>query len=211
MALAKMCRSDLGIIFECLTAAARGPSFSDADLSILFGLDRCELQTILARLPRIDDSEESVRRAIGHTLLNLTAYPHGKGSEWGKWISVSPEEVEQVAGRWRALQPPIVYESFEVIGPACFAGRYYRVVGWQIRGGGRGWGCEVWSSGRWLSPNEGPAGPAIRAAAPASREELLQAGVDCSPLPANYDPLAVQREAPAAGEGCSAGPGVAPE
>src|SRR5262245_15743532 len=138
MRLAKMTTSERRIIFECLTAAARGPFFSDADLSILFGLDRSELLGIVARIPRIDDSEPSVRRAIGATLIDLLGYPHGKRAEWSSWISVSPAEVEQVANRWLALQPPIVYESFQVFGPACFGGRYYRVVGYRVRGGGQG-------------------------------------------------------------------------
>src|SRR5262249_50312772 len=170
MALAKMTASDRRIIFECLTAAARGPFFSDADLSILFGVSRCELLGIVACIPRIDDSEPSVRRAIGHALMDLPGYPHGKGNEWSTCTSVSPEEVGRVAARWRDLQPPIAYESFRVFGPACFGGRYYRVVEWQIRGGGRGWGCEVWSSGRWLALHAGPGGTAIMAAAPVSRE-----------------------------------------
>lgn len=194
MALAKMAASDRRIIFECLTAAASGPFFSDADLSILFGLDRRELLGIVARIPRIDDSEASVRRAIGHTLLNLTGYPHGKRSECSNWISVCPAEVEQMADRWRSLQPPIEYASFKVFGPACFGGRYYRVVEYQVHGGGHGWGCEVWSSGRWLSPKDGPGGRAIMAAVPTSSEELLRAGVDCSPIPSNYDPMSVECE-----------------
>jgi hypothetical protein len=192
MALTQMSASDRGVIFQCLTAAARGPFFSDVDLSILFGLDRRELLGIVSRIPRIDDTEPNVRRAIGNTLSDLLGYPHGKGDEWSNWISASPAEVEQVAARWRALQPPIVYESFEVFGPACFAGRYHRVVAWQIRGGGRGWGCEVWISGSWVSANDGPGGNAIMAAVPASPEELASAGVDCSPIPSNYDPLAVE-------------------
>ena len=99
-----------------------------------------------------------------------------------------------MANRWRALQPPIVYESFQVFGPASFGGRCYRVVGYQVRGAGRGWCCEVWSSGRWLSPNDGPGGAEIMATVPASSEELLRAGVDCSPIPSNYDPLSVECE-----------------
>src|SRR5438105_4751372 len=106
MALAKMSASDRRIIFQCLTAAARGLFFSDADLSILFGLDRRELLGIVARIPHIDDTEPNVRRVIGHTLLDLLCYPHGKRDQWGNWISASPEEVEAVADRWRALQPP---------------------------------------------------------------------------------------------------------
>ena len=194
MALAKMTAADRRIIFECLSAAASGPFFSDGELSILFGLHRHELLGIVARIPRIDDSEASVRWAIGHTLLNLIGYPHGKRREWSNWISVSPAEVEQVADRWRALQPPIEYESFQVFGPVCFGGRYFRVVGYQVRGSGRGWGCEVWSLGRWLSPKDGPGCPAIMAAVPASSDELLQAGIDCSPIPNNYDPLSVECE-----------------
>jgi hypothetical protein len=199
MALAKMAAFDRRIIFECLTAAARGPFFSDADLSILFGLDRRELLGIVARIPRIDDSEPNVRRAIGHTLLDLLGYPHGKGSEWSKWVSVSPAEVEQVADRWRALQPPVVYESFQVFGPARIGGKYYRVVGYQVRGGGSGLGGEVWNSGRWLYPNDGPGCREIMAAVPASSEELQRAGVDCSPLPSNYDPHSVESESAAGG------------
>jgi hypothetical protein len=194
MALAETTESDRRMIFECLTAAARGPFFSDAELHILFGLDRRELLGIVARIPKIDDSERSIRQAIGQSLLDLVWYPHGKGSEWSKWISVSPAEVEQVARRWRALQPPIMYESFQVFGPACFGGSYYRVVAYQVRGGGHGYCCEVWSSGRWLWPCDGPGCKEIMAEVPASSEELLQAGVDCSPIPDNHDPLEVEHE-----------------
>jgi len=211
MALSKMSASDRGIIFECLTAAARGPFFNDADLRILFGLDRGELLGIVARIPRLDDSEPNVRRAIGYTLLNLLMYPHGKNAEWGNWISVSRATVEQVDARWAALLPPIVYESFQVFGPACFGGRYYRVVEYRIRGGGRGWGCEVWSSGRWLCPRDGPGGNEIMAAVPASSEELHQAGVDCSPIPGNYNPLAVECESSVACGREDAEPRTAPD
>ncbi len=48
MALAKLSASDRRIIFQCLTDAARGPFFRDADLSILFGLGRRELLGIRA-------------------------------------------------------------------------------------------------------------------------------------------------------------------
>jgi|SRR5262245_10344975 len=211
MALAKMTASDRRILFECLTAAARGPFFSDADLCILFGIDRRELLGIVACIPHLDDSERSVRRAIGNTLNNLLRYPHGREPEWSSWISVTPAAVEQVESRWRALQPPIVYESFKVFGPACFGGRYYRVVEYQLRGGGRGWGCEVWSSGRWLCPRDGPGGNEIMAAVPASSEELHQAGVDCSPISSNYDPDAVECESWAARGSEDAEPPAAPD
>ena len=211
MGLSRMSASDRRIIFECLTAAARGPFFNDADIRILFGLDRSELLGIVARIPRLDDSEPKVRRVIGDALLNLLWYPHGKYAEWSNWISANRATVEQVDARWAALLPPVVYESFQVFGPASFGGRYYRVVGYRIRGGGRGWGCEVWSSGRWVCPHDGPGGNEIMAAIPASPEELVQAGVDCSPIPDNYDPSAVAFESSVALGGEQAERGSLPD
>ena len=146
------------------------PNSSAITSRIFFGLDRRELFGIVARIPHIDDSERDVRRAIGNTLNNLLRYPHGRGAAWSSWISVSSAAVEQVESRWRALQPPIVYESFKVFGPTCFGGRYYRVVEYRLRGGGRGWGSEVWGSGSWLCPRDGPGCNEIIAAVPASPE-----------------------------------------
>lgn len=194
MALAKMSPSDREVIFECLMAAAHGPFFSDTDMSILFGIDRSELSAIVSRIPQIDDSESNVRLAIGNSLNNLTGYPHGVGKEWNNWISVRPEEIDKLWTRWHAFLQPIVYESFDVFGPTCIGGRYYRVVSYQTRGGGQGAGCEVWNSGRWLFPSSGPGCPEIMAAVPASYEELRQAGVDCTPISSNYDPLSVECE-----------------
>jgi hypothetical protein len=64
----------------------------------------------------------------------------------------------------------------------------------------------VWSSGRWLLVSEGPGGRAIMASAPASSEQLRQAGVDCSPIPSNYDPLLVESEDSMAGSHSPSGP-----
>lgn len=194
MALSKMNESDRRIIFECLAAAARGPFFCDADISILFGLDRSELLGIVARIPRIDDAAPNVRRAIGHTLNNLLGYPHGEKDEWNKWISVSPATLEIVADRWRSLQPRIVFESVEIVGPACFDKKFYRVIKYRVRGGGSGLSSEVWSDGRWTFANDGPGVPAIMSAIPASSEQLDQAGV-CNTMPSYFDPFSIDREA----------------
>jgi hypothetical protein len=194
MSLAKMSASDRSIIFECLKAAAHGPFFNDADLRILLDVERSELHEIVARIPHLDDSDRKVRRIIGHVLLNLLGYPHQKHDEWNKWISVDHATVEQVDERWMSHLPPIVYEGFEVFGPACLEGRFFRVVHSRMQGGGEEWCCEVWSSGRWLSADHSPGCNAIMAATPATAEELLRAGVDCSPLPKEYDPCKVESE-----------------
>jgi len=192
MALARMSASDRRIIFECLNASVRGPFFSDRDLSVLFGLSRQELLEIAARFPRIDDRDRDVRRAIGHSLLDLRACAHDKTDEWDKWISVSPQTVKRVAGRWRVLLPPIEYESFEVHGPVYIAGRYYRALSYRIRGGGTGITTEVWSEGRWVCSLDGPGRTAILTAVPVCQDEVTRAGIACSPVPPNYDPLALE-------------------
>ena len=199
MSLTDLSEDERRIIFECLTAAAHGPFFTDADHRILSGLSGSELAEIVARLPDIDDAKPVVRRAVGHALTDLMYYPHRKDGEWANWISASRDEVERVGDRWLSTLPPIVYESFEVFGPACFGGRYYRVVGYKTRAHGRGWSCEVWHPGGWVAPRDGPGGPAIIEAAPASALELASAGVDCSPIPSGYDPLAVELESPEPG------------
>ena len=194
MALSKMSSSDRGIISECLKAAACGPFFTDAGLRILFGLDRGELLGIAVGIHHIEDSEPVARRAIGNALMNLLMVPHIKRDEWGDWISATPRVVGQVDARWNALVPPIVFDSFQVFGPARIGERYYRVVEYCISGGGRGFGCEVWSSGRWLASNDGPGGPAIKTMVPASAAELFRDGVDYSPIRSDYDPLSVECE-----------------
>ena len=85
-------------------------------------------------------------------------------------------------------------ESLQKVVTITIGGRYYRVVGYQTRSGGHGAGCEVWTSGRWLFPSDGPGCHEVMAAAPASPEELRRAGVDCTPISSAYDPMSVECE-----------------
>jgi hypothetical protein len=79
-------------------------------------------------------------------------------------------------------------------GPVEIGGKFYRVVSYTIRDGGHGMGSEVWKSGRWLSPRAGPGCNTILATPLAPEADLDRVGVDCSPLPSSYDPLAVDGE-----------------
>ena len=105
-------------------------------------------------------------------------------------------KVEECYWMARSLPEPapprrIQYEKLHVIGPASIDGRYYRVIEYGILGGGSGLTSQMWSGERWLPANEGPGCPRIMTAEPASRDELIKAGVDCSPLGENYDPFSV--------------------
>jgi hypothetical protein len=194
MALAKLSSADRRVLFECLTAAAKGPFFTDADLSILFGVTRDDLLRIVARIPWLDDSEPTVRRAIGGAFNNLLRYPHGNNANWRDWISVGPVNVEQIEQRWWCLQPPIEYASLEIRGPAFIDGSLYRVIAYCIRGGGHGQTTQVWKGDKWVASSEGPGCKAVEAAPRAGEQELRRAGVDISPLSPGYDPLAFSDE-----------------
>lgn len=91
-----------------------------------------------------------------------------------------------------AVASALRYENLKVIGPALIEGKYYRVIAFHLCGGGNGLTSQVWTSRRWMSLSNGLGCPRIMAAAPAAREELIRAGVDCSPLSEDYDPLAVE-------------------
>src|ERR1700733_1159103 len=117
MSLLNLSSHDRQVIFECLTAVAKGPFFTEDDLSILFGVARYELLGVVSQISHLEDSERSVRSAIGNALNNLLRYPHGREGSWNEWITASPEAVAQTEQRWRELQPALEYSALEKYGP----------------------------------------------------------------------------------------------
>lgn len=193
MALSKISPADRRIVFECLVAAAKGPFFDDDEFHTIFGLSRSELLALIARIPRLDDGEPQVSCAIGNSLNNLLRYPHRQQAHWNDWISVSLAVVEQVEERWRQTQPPLVYSSLQVHGPALIGNTFYRVIEYAT-GGGHGFVSQVWKEGRWMVAFDGPGCNAIMSTPAADPELLERAGVDRGPLPPKYDPLEVDWE-----------------
>lgn len=187
--LEKFSEFDRRIICECLSAAANGPFFDDATFRILFSADRGLFLEIVARLPHLDDGNQDVRRAIGSSLANLTAYPHRKEAFWSEWISTSPSEVARINELWHSLLPPLQYRFMRVIGPTKFEQRFYRVIEYAVVNGGYGYTTQVWSHGKWRVAEEGPGGPRIMAAIPCSIDELESAEVDTEPFGKDYDPF----------------------
>jgi len=88
-------------VFECLHAAVDGPFFPEWEFHTLFGLHRHEVARVVAALPDIDDSEESVSLAINNAMNNLLGYPHGKEAAWQHFISVPEDEVRRIFDKWR--------------------------------------------------------------------------------------------------------------
>ena len=89
------------VVFECLRAAVDGPFFPDWEFHALFGLDRRDVAAIVAALPDIDDSDESVALAIHNAMGNLLGYPHRKAAAWRQFISVPEVEAERIFDKWR--------------------------------------------------------------------------------------------------------------
>lgn len=90
---------DVSVVRECLTATVEGPFFPDWEFSLLFGLGREEVARVRERwpdkkCPKLQDV--AVTNALNHLLF----YPHRKWQVWGDFVSVEPEEVGNVLGRW---------------------------------------------------------------------------------------------------------------
>ena len=101
MSLQALNNDEKQVVFECLRAAVDGPFFPDWEFHALFGLDRSEVAAIVAALPAIDDSDESVSLAIHNAMGNLLGYPHGKAAAWRQFISVPDVEVERIFDKWK--------------------------------------------------------------------------------------------------------------
>jgi hypothetical protein len=101
MSLQTLTEDDRRVVFECLRASVDGPFFPDWEFHTLFGLERQEVARIVAALPDIDDSDESVSLAINNSMGNLLGYPHGEAAAWQRFISVPQAEVKRIFDRWR--------------------------------------------------------------------------------------------------------------
>jgi hypothetical protein len=196
MSFSKLSLSDQSLIHECIAPIAKGPFLTDYELQRQFGVTREELIKIACGNALQDDSDRSARAAIGNSLLTLLHFPHGQKAHWHDWIKASPGEVAKIEQRWRVLLLPLEYSSLDIYGPVEIGGKFYRVVCYTVRDGGNGMCCEVWNVDKWLASGSGPGCKQLLATPLAIKGDLFRAGVDCSPLPATYDPLTVMSDEP---------------
>lgn len=104
MSLRDCSEEDKAVIAEALKAAAEGPFFPDWEFSTLFGLERDEVARVARDWPVVDGSDARVDLAVNNALANLCGYPHGCEQEWGRFLSVRPERLEEVLDRWQRRQ-----------------------------------------------------------------------------------------------------------
>ena len=104
MPLIDLSAEERRVVFECLSAAATGPFFPDWEFHTLFGIERRDVKAVVDAWPAVDETSENVVLAINNSMNNLLGYPHGRDREWRQYISVSPEEVARIFGKWRGEQ-----------------------------------------------------------------------------------------------------------
>lgn len=99
MDLDRLSGADKAIVGEALRAAADGPFFPEWEFHTLFGLTRSEVRAIADSWPKVDLASANVGVAVSNALNNLLGYPHHQESEWSRWISVQPPQLDDLLSR----------------------------------------------------------------------------------------------------------------
>jgi hypothetical protein len=92
---------DSAIVGQALRAASDGPFFPDWEFHILFGLQRSEVRAIANEWPKPSARLGDVEVAVNNALNNLLGYPHGMDEVWPEWISVEPQQLDELFIRLR--------------------------------------------------------------------------------------------------------------
>ena len=112
MSLANLNEREREVVRECLRAAAEGPFFPEWEFETIFGLKRDEVRQVLLSWPKLDESDDSVVRAINNSFNNLLGYPtRNKAETWPKFISVSGIELARIFDKWKVRTPRASYKT----------------------------------------------------------------------------------------------------
>jgi hypothetical protein len=101
-----------GVVRECLRATVEGPFFPDSEFeTIFFGLTREDVRQVLLSWPALNESDDSVVRAINNSFNNLLGYPaKNKHAAWPKFISVTGMELARIFDKWKGRAPRASYK-----------------------------------------------------------------------------------------------------
>ena len=78
---------------RCLLAAVRGPFFTDAELSRLFGRSRASLRVIAGMWPRMNLAAPDLRELLGRLTDELLDRAGDEPEAWAEWVEAPPEKV----------------------------------------------------------------------------------------------------------------------
>lgn len=94
---------DLSKVFDqVLIATADGPFFPDGEFSTLLGRTKAEYRAAVGTLPPGAEPSSEQRFLLHNALNHLLGYPHNQEGVWSDWLSVSPEELDELMACLRA-------------------------------------------------------------------------------------------------------------
>lgn len=113
MDFASLSEADKAILGEALRAAADGPFFPDWEFHTLFGLERSEIRAIADAWPEFAASREVVTMAVNNSLNSLLGYPHRSEGVWSQWISVGPQQLNELFNRLRGRRDESFFDRLK--------------------------------------------------------------------------------------------------
>lgn len=106
MAVELLSPDEQWVLRQAVSAIARGELLSDDALTERIGADRDEVDALLARWPRVDDTRRDAPAGfIINNCLNEVCYGLDiSDAEWNRWFDVSRERAAMVYRRWARLK-----------------------------------------------------------------------------------------------------------
>lgn len=118
MSLNHLTQADIKIIGECLKAAYSGPFLPEGQFfdEAVLGFNLDDLLDVSSKWPHV-----TVDNKINGVVNNVLAafipdgYPLSKLEDWDKWVSTSPEIIDEILQKWRRLDFPLTEkEALEI-------------------------------------------------------------------------------------------------
>lgn len=100
--LRKMDAQVVELVSRCLTAAVRGPFFTDQELEDLFEQDRASLQVVAAMWSRMNLASPELGRTVAGVMEMLLQRREQHATAWAEWVEASPAEVQGALEVFRA-------------------------------------------------------------------------------------------------------------
>jgi hypothetical protein len=91
------------LLGKCLSAAAQGPFFTDAELKALLGRSRESMLVVAGMWPRMNLAAPDLRELIDRIVRELTLREDVDSARWREWLAASPEKLEAAAEVFRRV------------------------------------------------------------------------------------------------------------
>ena len=101
--LRKLDEDVVALLGRCLAAAARGPFFSDAELTSLFGRSRESMQVVAGMWPRMNLAAPDLRELLRRVAEELIARGDPDSHLWRERIAASPQQLEAAVEVFRRV------------------------------------------------------------------------------------------------------------